>query len=376
MAEDERPDRRRAGSSSSASEKAAEAGRGISGLGAPGLRRTAPPVAVAIPAHDDAPLLERLLDRLAETGARLEIIVVDDHSSDDTAAMLSARAAPPGCRLKALRNPANLGPGPSRNRAIDAAEAPLLLFIDADDLPHPDLFAWAEDARPAPPADFTLFRHHLCADAQAPFTHRMAPRDEAAWHRARAARGDLSGLCRLSEVPMLAGMIAFPWTRLFRTDFLREKTVRFPDLRLHEDVPFAWAAWARAEAFLVLDHAPPLLHHFEVHAGDRATDAADARRLDAFRALDMVITQETRLQADPELAAVFIDFALDLAAWAGGMLAGGEHAPAAAKGAQALLARLDRLAAESGADWSGRAAGLALLEARLGAPLAEAPAHA
>lgn len=332
-------------------------------MDAPALHLLADPVAVAIPAWNDRPGLERLLDRLAATGARLEVIVVDDASGDDTAEVLAARAPPPGGALRILRNETNLGPGPSRNRAIEAAQAGTLVFIDADDLPHLDMFAWLADAPPVAPADFTLFRHHFCTAPGRLFPGRMTARDEAAWDAARRARGDLAGLVRLEEAPGLSGMIAFPWTRLFRTAFLRERGVRFPDLRLHEDLPFHWAAWLRAEAFLVLDHAPPLLHHFQLERGGRATDAADGRRLDAFRALDMVLEHETELAASPGAAGAFIDFSVDLAGWVQGLLAGGPHAEAASRAAAALGGKLSALAGASGAEWPSRAADLAALGA-------------
>ncbi|MGG7567572.1 glycosyltransferase family 2 protein [Rhodovulum sp. DZ06] len=332
-------------------------------MDAPALHLAPDPVAVAIPAWNDRPGLERLLDRLDATGARLEVIVVDDASEDDTQEALATRPPPPGGALRLLRNAANLGPGPSRNRAIDAAEAEALLFIDADDLPHRDLFAWLADAPPRAPADFTLFRHHFCTREGRLFPGRMTARDEAAWDAARRARGDLAGLVRLEEAPSLAGMIAFPWTRLFRTEFLRGRDVRFPELRLHEDLPFHWAAWLRAEAFLVLDHAPPLLHHFQLERGGRATDAADARRLDAFRALDMVLEQEPSLAGAPGAAGAFIDFSVDLVRWVRGLLKGGPHAAEAARAAAALGGRLVALAEVSGAEWEDREAHLEILGA-------------
>lgn len=327
----------------------------------PALRRPGLRVTVAIPAHDDRAGLARLLDRLDCAGAILEIIVVDDASSDDAADMVAARNPPPGGALRLLRNAQNLGPGPSRNRAIEAAGEPHLLFIDADDLPHRDLFAWLADAPPAPECDFTLFRHHLCVEAARPFTYRMAARDEAAWAAARAARGDLDGPMRLAEAPRLAGMIAFPWTRLFRTAFVQGAGLCFPDLRLHEDVPFHWAAWLRAERFLVLDHAPPLLHHFQLAGGGRATDAADARRLDAFRALEITMAAEPRLSRDAAAAACFVDFAADLGGWALGRLRGGAHEDEARARAATLCNALDRLAAAAGVALEERQTARAIL---------------
>jgi cellulose synthase/poly-beta-1,6-N-acetylglucosamine synthase-like glycosyltransferase len=299
---------------------------------------------VAIPAYRDRPGLERLLNALDAGGAALEVIVVDDASDDGTDAMIAARIPPPQVTLRRLRNDVNLGPGPSRNRAIEAASAPYLLFLDADDLIHRDAFACLAEALPRGDVDFTLFRHHLATRADTPFTYRMMAQDEAAWAAARAGAGaraaGLTGALTLKDAPMLAGMVNFPWTRLFRTEFLRANALRFPDLRLHEDVPFHWAAWLAARRFHALDHAPPLVHHFQLDQGGRATDAADARRLDAFRALAMTLDAHPRLSEDPMIAPVFRTFAAGLIDWALARLAGGPHASAAQAQAAALGERL------------------------------------
>jgi succinoglycan biosynthesis protein ExoU len=61
-----------------------------------------------------------------------EVVVVDDGSTDDTAAV--ARSADDGsCRLQVLHLPRNLGPAAARNRAIRASSAPYITVLDADD---------------------------------------------------------------------------------------------------------------------------------------------------------------------------------------------------------------------------------------------------
>ncbi|MFT4792519.1 MAG: hypothetical protein ACJAVR_001646 [Paracoccaceae bacterium] len=312
---------------------------------------------IAIPAHQDCAGLERLLDRLAATGTALEVIVVDDASSDGTDAMLAARKTPDQIALIVLRNDVNLGPGPSRNRAIAVASAEFLLFLDADDLIHRDAFACLADALPRAGADFTLFRHHLATRADRHFTYAMLAQDEAAWSAARARTtqsGGLTGSLRPRDAPDLMGMVNFPWTRLFRTEFLRENALSFPDLRLHEDVPFHWAAWLAADRFHVLDHAPPLVHHFQLEAGGRATDAADARRLDAFRALHMTLDAQPRLNDDAVPAEIFRNFATNLMIWALTRLSGGDLEAGARTEAARLLDRLGTIAARLDQPWPGR----------------------
>lgn len=66
----------------------------------------------------------------------LEVIVVDDGSEDGTAEWLSARK-PTDFELKVIRTE-GIGPAAARNRAIAAATAELVAFLDADDTWHTD----------------------------------------------------------------------------------------------------------------------------------------------------------------------------------------------------------------------------------------------
>ena len=83
---------------------------------------------MVLPARDRATMLGRALASVhAQTLQPSEIIVVDDGSLDDTAAV--ARSA--GSTVVAL--PTSLGPGLARNAGILATQAPWVAFLDSDD---------------------------------------------------------------------------------------------------------------------------------------------------------------------------------------------------------------------------------------------------
>ena len=95
-----------------------------------------PLVSVVVPAFNaGATLRETLASIAAQTHRELEIIVVDDGSTDDTAEIAEgfAKADP---RFRLLRQP-NLGVAAARNTGIRASSAAYIAFIDADDLWHP-----------------------------------------------------------------------------------------------------------------------------------------------------------------------------------------------------------------------------------------------
>ncbi len=92
---------------------------------------------IIVPTHNRRDDLAELLPELSRQAAvwgDTEIIVVDDASSDGTAAWLAATF--PAIRL--IRNEASAGPAASRNRGARVAAGGLLLFLDSDGVPEPD----------------------------------------------------------------------------------------------------------------------------------------------------------------------------------------------------------------------------------------------
>ena len=90
-------------------------------------------VAVVIPAYNAVSLLPETLDSLASQVRKPdEVIVIDDGSSDETAAV--AERHPIVSRVIVR---ANGGICAARNDGIEAADSDLIFLLDADDLWHP-----------------------------------------------------------------------------------------------------------------------------------------------------------------------------------------------------------------------------------------------
>ncbi len=96
------------------------------------LRGSAEPlVSVVMACRNGLPFLREALDSLAgQTLASWELLLVDGGSTDGSAE-LAARYDP---RVRVLSAPDGPPPGEARNRAVAQARAPLLAFLDADDL--------------------------------------------------------------------------------------------------------------------------------------------------------------------------------------------------------------------------------------------------
>lgn len=96
-----------------------------------------PRVSVLVPAYQAEPTVGTALrSLLTQTWPALEILVVDDASTDGTAAAVRelARRDP---RVRLLRTDANRGPYVARNVALDEATGEFVTCHDADDWSHP-----------------------------------------------------------------------------------------------------------------------------------------------------------------------------------------------------------------------------------------------
>lgn len=89
---------------------------------------------VVIPCYNGAEYLRAALDSVAaQTIQPLEVIVVDDGSTDNSVAV--AREWNPSVRIVPQKNS---GPSVARNRGIDEARGDWIAFLDADDLWKPE----------------------------------------------------------------------------------------------------------------------------------------------------------------------------------------------------------------------------------------------
>lgn len=97
-----------------------------------------PLVSVIMAAYDAAATLDAAIASVVEqTHPRLEVIVVDDASGDDTLALVR-RWAERDRRVAAVASPANLGAALARNRGLARATGEYACFQDADDVSDPE----------------------------------------------------------------------------------------------------------------------------------------------------------------------------------------------------------------------------------------------
>ncbi len=112
-------------------------------------------ISVIVPVHNGTAYLEECIDSiLAQDCEALEVLIINDGSTDDTAAVCERLCGQHSC-LRVITMP-DLGVSAARNRGLEQAKGAYIMFVDADDRLRPgciDCFAgraviWRDAALP------------------------------------------------------------------------------------------------------------------------------------------------------------------------------------------------------------------------------------
>lgn len=110
----------------------------VRGLTDPAGAGAAPKLSVVMPVHNALPHLDGAIESiLNQTHGDFEFVILDDASSDGSGERLREWAERDS-RIRLLRSDRNLGPVGSSNAVANAAKAPFVARMDADDISHPD----------------------------------------------------------------------------------------------------------------------------------------------------------------------------------------------------------------------------------------------
>ncbi len=204
----------------------------------------APQVGVIVIGYNDAAhVTTAVRSALAQGPVVREVVAVDDCSTDDSVDRL-ARLAATEPRLKVVRRRVNSGGcGSPRNTGLDRVTSPYVMFLDSDDVLPPgavDALLAAATGADAEVAGGLCVRRELPGGREVPWQAPLYATHAVIEHPAQRPRLVHDTLCV---------------NKLYRTDFLRENGIRFPEGRFpYEDFVFtARVLAARPRMALVPD---------------------------------------------------------------------------------------------------------------------------
>ena len=201
-----------------------------------------PGITVVVPAYGVADYLPACLNSLlGDHGCDIEVIAVDDASPDDSARILTDRAAADP-RLRVVRLDHNRGQGHARNLALEMATGDYVWFVDGDDCAAEGALAAIAKALAASQPDVLLIDWVSCYPGG-----RTEPNPGSSLLAAVPKLG-----CTLLEQPQLINLTMTSWSKLFRRDFLRSLGVSFAG-GIHEDILVTCAALLAADVIGAVD---------------------------------------------------------------------------------------------------------------------------
>lgn len=206
-------------------------------------------VSVIIPVCNVEKYLSQGLDSVLGQALReIEIICVNDGSTDASAAILTKYAAK-DARLKVITQP-NAGAGAARNAGIEVAQGDYLYFCDPDDLMQPSMLQQLLAAICRDEADVAVCRFEQF-DGTTGRTTFISSFSDGLRDLITSGRTFVRPEEVDCELFVMAGYT--PWNKLFRRSFIEEKQLRFQKLRRTNDMLFVTMALANADRIAVVD---------------------------------------------------------------------------------------------------------------------------
>ncbi|MBR5331439.1 MAG: glycosyltransferase [Akkermansia sp.] len=234
---------------------------------------TQPLVSVIVPVYNAEQYLGVCLESLcSQTIGELEIICIDDGSTDGSAGILRSYAERDS-RITVITQP-NRGQGAARNVGLARARGVWVTGLDADDYLEPDAYARALELV-TEQADIICFSSEI--------EGAVASREEEYDYLVQKQDGMLGAPAEAVEQ-----VNVYFWNKLWRRSFIEEHELCFPEGLWYEDSAFAYCALPLARQVVCSTRK---LHHYRVHAASvmSQTFSRDARTMEHLDVLAYVL---------------------------------------------------------------------------------------
>ncbi|MDX3541703.1 bifunctional glycosyltransferase/CDP-glycerol:glycerophosphate glycerophosphotransferase [Streptomyces europaeiscabiei] len=199
---------------------------------------------VVIVYNDEARLAKAVRSVLEQTLRSVEVVIVDDHSTDGSYEVAARLAAEHPGRVRAYRLPVNSGGcGAPRNQGIRETRGEYVLFLDSDDVLERNACRNMLEAAETTGADLVS---GLCVRVHVD----TRTRKEVKWYPWLYTR--TRTLDSISELPDLLVYDTLSTNKCYRRDFLVDNGLLFPVGIHYEDLFFSAQAYAAARRITLI----------------------------------------------------------------------------------------------------------------------------
>jgi glycosyltransferase EpsH len=228
-----------------------------------------PLVSIIVPVFNGEQLLPRCLESLcAQTLREIEVIMVDDGSTDRSASVIDGYALTDN-RFKTIHQ-LNSGVSAARNSGIAQARGRYVGFVDADDFAGPAMFERLTEAADKSGADIAFCGYMRDFDGHSspkafPFGDGAVFEGES---RVKLLRGLIGPLAAERPSPEGVDTLSSVWHMIYRRRLVTESGVTFVDLKkigTCEDLLFNLDMFCLSRRIVFIDR--PLYHYNRANAG-------------------------------------------------------------------------------------------------------------
>lgn len=238
-----------------------------------------PKASIVIPCYNaERYLADTIRSALAQTMRDIEIICIDNNSTDNTAKILNELAKQDSRIIVASE--AEPGEGPTRDRGRSLASGDWLYFLDSDDLMKPTLLSDAIAQGELDAADIVIFRTTYLDDKTG--EHRPCPECfDTSWIRNWIDGSDRVFSPTDNPERILNSFQNWVHNKVFRTSFVQQHSLTFQHVKRMADILFTCRALTESNRISLLDKP---LHLYRCNNQNSALYTADSSPLDFYDA--------------------------------------------------------------------------------------------
>ena len=218
-----------------------------------------PKVSIIMPVYNTAEYLATALDTiLLQTLSDIEVICIDDGSTDDSLSILQTYAMFDE-RVKIIQQE-NAGCGAARNRGIKEATGDFIIFLDSDDFFHPDMLQTMLETAEKENSDIVMCGHTIFDNTWEKDT-AVCGIDPHYLKQAPIAPKDFPNdlfFCR-----------GYLWEKLIKRSLIIDNDLMFTTDEVQSDLPFVYTAMALSEKISLL---PDNFVHYRLNRSGQLTD--------------------------------------------------------------------------------------------------------
>lgn len=247
-----------------------------------------PKFSIIIPCYNSYKYMGKCLETLEnQTFKDFEVIIIDDKSTDNSYKELKKYAENSKLSIKLFLNPENLGSGETRNKGIEKACGEYITFLDADDYIEIQALQKINDIINNNVVESIIFNYY---------------------HKTKKLNCGQKSIMKMAETGYISKSDALiytkgsTWGKVYLLEKIKENNIKFPDLKVNEDMVFNKLAMAICEKIYYFNE--PLYHYImqENSLINKNPELAERNAKIGFE----IIEKNLSLQFPKEIEAIFV----------------------------------------------------------------------